>query len=103
LSPASAAQQYLIVWFERYFVKFGDKAANHDETNLIIMAKRNVYQKYTKEMSKINETVVTISTFTNIWNTIFPRYTNRPWCDVPGKTNTFVVIVVSVVVAVVVF
>lgn len=84
----ASAQQYLIVWFQRYFAKFGDKAPNRKETDLIIMAKKNVFQQYCAEMQRINEKAIGLSTFITIWNTVFPRFINRPWCDVPGKCDT---------------
>lgn len=85
LSPTAQMQQYLIVWFERYFAKFGDKAPNRKETDLLIMAKKNVYDQYCREMKGIGEKSVVLSVFITVWNSLFPRYINRPWCDIPGK------------------
>lgn len=88
MSPMANAQQNLIVWFERYFAKFGDKAPNRKETELQIMAKTNVYEQYCREMRSIKADVVSISVFDTIWITLFPRCVNRPWCDIPGKCET---------------
>jgi hypothetical protein len=51
----------------------------------MIMAKKNVFQQYEKEIKNINRTPVSLSTFITTWNAIFPRCVNRPWCDIPGS------------------
>lgn len=51
------------------------------------MAKKNVYQQYCTEMRKLKLEPVGMTTFISIWNTIFARFINRPWCDVPGKCD----------------
>ena len=84
LSPTAEAQQYCIVWFKKYFDKFGDRAPNRFETYLIITARRNVYQQYVEDCKRSSRKPVLESVFSNLWNTIFPRYMNRPWCDIPG-------------------
>jgi hypothetical protein len=66
LAPLSNSQQLLIVWLERYFNKFGDKAPNRKETDLLIMAEKNVYQQYEKEIIKLKEKPVTVSMFISI-------------------------------------
>jgi len=76
------------VWFQKYFATFGDCAPNRFETYLIITARRNVYNQYVEEFKKHNRPIVQESVFSNLWNTIFPRYINRPWCDIPGKCDT---------------
>mmetsp|Transcript_3798 Transcript_3798/g.5359 ORF Transcript_3798/g.5359 Transcript_3798/m.5359 type:complete len:878 (-) Transcript_3798:1152-3785(-) len=87
LSPSAEAQQYCIVWFQTYFNKFGDRAPNRYETYLLITAKRNVYHQYVEQFNRQCRAIVTESVFSNLWNTIFPRYINRPWCDIPGKCD----------------
>jgi len=57
---------------------------NKFETYLIITARKNVYQQYLDEFKSQNRTVVKESVFCNLWNTVFPRFKNRPWCDIPG-------------------
>lgn len=87
LTPTALSQEHLVIWFQRYFEKFGDKAPNRKETDLIIMAKKNIYQQYSKETIGLGEKPVSESTFLSVWNTVFPRCINRPWCDVPGKCD----------------
>jgi hypothetical protein len=89
LSPTAEAQQFCIIWFQKYFDKFGDRAPNRFETYLIITARRVVYQQYVDEFTRCNRQVVQESVFTNIWNAVFPRYIDRPWCDIPGN-NTII-------------
>lgn len=88
LTPTAIAQQFASVWLQRYFVKFGDRAPNRLETDLLIMAKRNVYDQYCREMTKLNQKCISKSVFITLWNSVFPRYINRPWCDIPGKCQT---------------
>ena len=85
LSPTAEAQQFCIVWFKKYFDKFGDRAPNRFETYLIITARRVVYHQYIDEFTRSSRPFVKESVFTNIWNAVFPRYIDRPWCDIPGK------------------
>ena len=35
-------------------------------------------------MVRQNRVPVQESVFSNLWVTIFPRFINRPWCDIPG-------------------
>lgn len=86
LSPTAEAQQFCIVWFKKYFDKFGDRAPNRFETYLIITARRVVYHQYVDEFTRSHRQFVQESVFTNIWNAVFPRYIDRPWCDIPGNT-----------------
>lgn len=76
---------YCVVWFQDYFAKYGDNAPNRFETYLIITARKNVYQNYVEEFKRCNRVFVGESTFSTIWNAIFPRFINRPWCDIPGE------------------
>lgn len=85
LAPSSDAQQYCIIWLQDHFSKFGDRAPNRYETYLIITARRNIYKDYVAEFKRRNQPYVQESVFSNLWVTIFPRYINRPWCDIPGK------------------
>ena len=71
---------------KKYFDKFGDRAPNRFETYLIITARRVVYRQYVDEFTRSNRKFVQESVFTNIWNAVFPRYIDRPWCDIPGNT-----------------
>jgi hypothetical protein len=89
LSPTAEAQQFCIIWFKKYFDKFGDRAPNRFETYLIITARRSVYQQYVEECIRSKRKYVQESVFTNTWNSIFPRYINRPWCDIPGILNYY--------------
>lgn len=77
-----------MVWLERYFNMFGDRAPNREETFLMIMAKSEVYNQYRNEMFRIDQKPVDEAIFVSIWNNLFPRYVNRPWCDIPGKCDT---------------
>ena len=84
LCPLAEAQQYCVTWFQDYFQKFGDCAPNRYETFLIITARKVVYEQYSEQMSRQKRVPVQESVFSNLWTTIFPRFINRPWCDIPG-------------------
>lgn len=88
LCPAAENQQYATVWLERYFDNFGDKIPNRQETHLLIIAKKDVYRQYVAAMSNAQRPTIDHSTFNNLWNTLFPFCINRPWCDIPGTTDT---------------
>ena len=88
LVPSSDAQQYCITWLQDHFSKFGDRAPNRYETYLIITARRNVYKDYVAEFKRRQQPYVQESVFSNLWKTIFPRYINRPWCDIPGTLTS---------------
>ena len=62
-----------------------DQSPNRYETYLIITARRNVYKDYVAEFKRRQQPYVQESVFSNLWVTIFPRYINRPWCDIPGR------------------
>ena len=89
VAPTSDAQQYCIIWLQDHFSKFGDRAPNRYETYLIITARRNVYKDYVAEFKQRKQPYVQESVFSNLWVTIFPRYINRPWCDIPGTFATY--------------
>ena len=93
LCPLAEAQQYCVTWFQDYFQKFGDCAPNRYEAFLIITARKVVYEQYSEQMSRQNRVPVQESVFSNLWTTIFPRFINRPWCDIPGSISSIFAIV----------
>ena len=93
ISPLAEAQQFAIVWMQDYFRKFGDCAPNRYETFLIITARKVVYNQYKQQMIRQNRAPVQESVFSNLWVTVFPRYMNRPWCDIPGMYITLLFII----------
>lgn len=88
MTPLADVQMYVVLWLNRYFEKFGDSAPNRNETYLIITAKLDVYYQYKSEMHKIGMKTTDKSTFISVWNALYPRFINRPWCDIPGKCDT---------------
>ena len=89
LCPLADNQQLAIIWLEEYFLKYGDSAPNRDETHLLIMHKSDIYKRYVHELetSFPPRKFVSYSRFIALWNVLFPKYINRPWCDIPGKCD----------------
>lgn len=91
LTPYSETQRTCVRWLENYFTIYGDKDPSRDEIHLSIMARRDVYLKYRKDMIQQQtefqypRPFVKESRFCELWNVLFPLCVNRPWCDIPGK------------------
>jgi hypothetical protein len=89
LAPFADNQQFAIVWLENYFQKYADSAPNKDEIHLLIMQKKDLYERYRAEYLACNrsEELVSYPRFIELWNVIFPKAVTRPWCSIPGKCN----------------
>lgn len=88
LTPSSTVQQQCVIWLENHFNIFGDKAPNKDEVHLSVMTKKGVYESYHTEMQRSGLKTVQYNIFVNLWNSLFPHVSPRPWVDVPGKCST---------------
>jgi len=90
LQPFSQRQQMCRVWMEDYFKTFGDHQPNSEFNKLSVLTKRDVYDTYKQEFAIKHSParpVVGYSTFTELWNVMFPYVTIRPFVDVPGKCD----------------
>jgi hypothetical protein len=76
---------FVAIWLKRYFDKFGDSLPNRQEVTLLVMAMKDVYKQYSNETHNVHLNPIDYCTFVALWNTLYPRYVNRPWCDIPGK------------------
>ena len=87
--PLAESQQFAVNWMENYFDTYGDKAPNRDEIHLLIMQKADVYKLYAHEFQNSSppRKVISYSRFLGLWNALFPKCINRPWCDIPGKCD----------------
>ena len=92
MSSWSNTQSDCQIWLESYFEKYGDIAPNKDETRLLLMQKKVLYEKYVDEFTASTKTaprpVVLESKFYEMWANLFPKCVKRPWCDIPGKCDT---------------
>jgi hypothetical protein len=82
-------QQLCSLWLENYFEKYGDSAPNRDEVHLLIMQRKDLYKRYVHELSSASlpQNTVSESRFLQLWDVLFPKCINRPWCDIPGKCD----------------
>jgi hypothetical protein len=89
LTPLADNQQHATVWLGEYFRKYGDCAPNRDEVHLLIMQKKELYDQYVNEFkaAKRSEDIIGYTRFIELWNVLYPRAINRPWCSIPGKCN----------------
>jgi hypothetical protein len=90
IMPLADLQQFASIWLENYFTTYGDQSPNSDETKLLVMQKKDVYDKYKHDMEASNppRQLVSNSRFNELWRVLFPTCRSRPWCDVPGKCST---------------
>lgn len=96
LCSLQEAHMFVNIWLKRYFDKFGDCIPNRMETALIIIAKKDIYYQYSNEMYRVLQKPVDYGTFNSIWNVQYPRHVNRPWCNIPGKSNLAVPTILKV-------
>jgi hypothetical protein len=90
ITPYAERQVMCTLWLEEYFDTYGDQAPNKNETHLLIMQKKCLYQSYNHQFQNSSppRAVVTESKFIELWNVLFPTCINRSWCDIPGKCDT---------------
>ena len=90
IMPFSSKDELACVYLEKYFENFGDSAPDREEVHLLINMKTDVYLQYKSTKEKLNEPVVQPTRFNEIWNNLFPKHINRPWCDICGIIYKFV-------------
>lgn len=88
LTPNGDTKMTAVVWMENYFALAADKAPNRLQSYLSECSKLDVHRSYTADMEKRGEKYVDFSTFTNLWNTIYPYVKLRSWVNVMGKCDT---------------
>ena len=87
--PKSDVQADCALWLESYFKNYGDFAPNKNEVRLLIMQKKDVFNKYCHDFKlPVQRPVVSRAKFYELWDKLFPNCVSRPWCDVPGKCYT---------------
>lgn len=88
LCPLADTQLACVTWLGDHFSLYGDQAPNRDETHLVIMHKKDIYEKYVNDMKKTQQDYSSLSTFIELWNSLYPTCLSRPWVDIPGKCST---------------
>jgi hypothetical protein len=84
LCPLADNQQFATIWLENYFSAYGDCAPNREEVHLMIMQKKDLYKQYVGEFNKTqrSDQIIAQNRFNDLWNVLFPRSINRPWCSI---------------------
>jgi len=89
LTPSSDLQHEAVIWMDNYFHLYGDKIPNRtDEIHVSLSDKKSLWILYKFDQEQSYSRFISLSTFYNLWNTLFPRYTIREFVDIPGKCLT---------------
>jgi len=91
LTPSSEVQSDCVYWLRQYFDTYGDYIPNgDDEIRLADIRSKEVHAKYVANQLAYNppRKYVDYSRFNNLWKTVFPNCSRRPWCGIPGKCST---------------
>lgn len=88
LTPFAETQRVCIRWLLRYFELYGDDSPNKDEVMVQVMLKNQVHEHYKRQMVAQHREYVGLERFYELWNVIFPKHRQRPYCDIPGSCDT---------------
>ena len=87
LTPLAEVQHLCKIWLEDFFERQGDMDPDSDDVNIQLTLRKELFKKYSSEMSSRKRQYVSEKRFNEIWNVIFPHHRIRPYCDKPGHCD----------------